>query len=53
LQDFLKFIALAGPTNDDQPTFVWSTSPFAKIAHLGQVDRWDFPIITVDLQYQN
>jgi len=36
--------AVAGPTHDDQPVFVWSTAPAAvsAIPHIGQPDRWDF-----------
>lgn len=45
---YLRFFAIAGPTNDDQPIFVWSKSPFAHLAHLGQVDKWNFPLVDCD-----
>jgi hypothetical protein len=35
--------AQSGPTFDTQPPFVWSTSPFADIPHVGQPDKWAFP----------
>lgn len=44
----LASVAQSGPTADDQPPFVWSTSPFADVKHAGQPDRWDFPYVTVD-----
>lgn len=34
---------ISGPTNDVQPTFKFSTSPFANIPHRGLPDEWDFP----------
>lgn len=37
----LDFIAVNGPTNDQQPVFKWSTSGF-KDSHLGQPDTFNF-----------
>lgn len=50
-ESFLRFYAVAGPTNDDQPTFIWSKSPFANLAHLGQADEWNFPLVDFDSQW--
>ena len=44
----LASIAQSGPTYDDQPPFVWSTSPFPERSHVGMPDRWAFPYVTVD-----
>jgi len=40
----LTAMAIAGPTNQGQPTFVWSQSQFMNsVSHLGQPDEFDFP----------
>merc|ERR1712146_391015 len=44
----LSAIAQSGPTYDDQPPFVWSSSPFASLPHTGQPDRWAFPYVRVE-----
>jgi hypothetical protein len=44
----LAVTAQSGPTYDDQPPFVWSTSPFAGVPHVGQPDKWAFPWVTVE-----
>ena len=44
----LSAVAQSGPTYDDQPVFVWSTSPFVNTSHVGQPDRWEFPYVAVD-----
>jgi len=38
--------AISGPTNQGQPTFVWSKSPNPNQSHLGQPDVWNFTWIT-------
>jgi Phospholipase B len=38
----MQFDSISGPTHETQPVFKWSTSDFAKKAHLGQPDSWDF-----------
>jgi hypothetical protein len=35
-------IAQNGPTTHGQEPFVWSTSPFASLSHIGQPDKFDF-----------
>ncbi|KAH9376843.1 hypothetical protein HPB48_009751 [Haemaphysalis longicornis] len=37
----MEFIAISGPTNDQQPVFKWSTSGFND-SHLGQPDTFNF-----------
>jgi len=39
----LAGVALSGPTNDQQPTFAWSTSTFPQDKPAGSVDTYDFP----------
>lgn len=39
--------AISSPTYVQQPVFVWSTSPYASVSHIGQPDRWEFPWLTV------
>jgi hypothetical protein len=34
--------AVCGPTTDQQPPFVWSTSPFNAESHVGLPDKFDF-----------
>jgi len=34
--------AISGPTNQGQPVFMWSKSPFPNQVHLGQPDVWNF-----------
>jgi hypothetical protein len=42
----MSFVAVGGPTWDQQPPFQWSKSDFNKTAHLGHPDLWQFkPII--------
>jgi hypothetical protein len=50
---FLRFLAQAGPTYDDQPVFVWSKTWFANLTHAGQPDVWNFPYVDFDLQWTN
>ena len=39
----LQFVAVSGPTFDDQPVFKWSTSDFKdKVPHHGLPDVWNF-----------
>ncbi|XP_064612356.1 putative phospholipase B-like 2 [Liolophura sinensis] len=38
----LSFLAISGPTFDQQPPFQWSTSPFANKSHLGIPDLMKF-----------
>ena len=45
----LGSVAQSGPTYDDQPVFVWSTSPFMNISHVGQPDTWMFPYVLIDM----
>jgi hypothetical protein len=36
-------VAIAGPTDQDQPPFVWSNSTFDKtVSHIGHPDAWNF-----------
>ncbi|CAF4306278.1 unnamed protein product, partial [Rotaria magnacalcarata] len=38
-----NLVAIAGPTSDTQPPFVWSESDFdTKVSHVGHPDKWDF-----------
>ncbi|CAF1458588.1 unnamed protein product [Rotaria magnacalcarata] len=42
MQNF-NLVAIAGPTSDTQPPFVWSESDFdTKVSHVGHPDKWDF-----------
>ncbi|KAL8560033.1 hypothetical protein ACOMHN_041503 [Nucella lapillus] len=42
----LTFMAVGGPTWDQQPPFQWSTSSFNSSSHVGQPDLWKFsPIL--------
>ncbi|XP_063605889.1 putative phospholipase B-like 2 isoform X2 [Penaeus indicus] len=42
----LKFLAVNGPTYDQQPVFRWSEQDFAKdTPHYGHPDAWAFPVI--------
>lgn len=35
--------AIAGPTSQNQPAFVWSNSTFDKnVSHIGHPDVWNF-----------
>lgn len=34
---------ISGPSYDTQPVFVWSTSDYASLPHVGQPDAWQFP----------
>jgi len=43
-----QVVAQSGPTYDNLPVFVWSTSPFANVSHVGHPDRWNFPWVVVD-----
>eukprot|EP00118_Oscarella_pearsei_P024892 m.307042 g.307042 ORF g.307042 m.307042 type:complete len:550 (+) comp41843_c0_seq1:97-1746(+) len=38
----LASCAVSGPTHQQQPVFVWSTSPFANLSHIGMPERWEF-----------
>ncbi|CAF1199111.1 unnamed protein product [Adineta steineri] len=38
-----SLVAIAGPTTDQQPPFIWSKSDFdKKVSHIGHPDKWDF-----------
>ncbi|CAF3461697.1 unnamed protein product [Rotaria socialis] len=42
MQNF-NLVAIAGPTSDTQPPFVWSESDFdTKVSHVGHPDKWNF-----------
>ncbi|XP_042204153.1 putative phospholipase B-like 2 isoform X2 [Homarus americanus] len=42
----LHFLAVNGPTYDQQPVFRWSEQDFAKdTPHYGHPDTWNFPVI--------
>ncbi len=42
MQSF-SLVAIAGPTTQEQPPFVWSNSTFDKtVPHIGHPDKWDF-----------
>ena len=42
-----SLIAIAGPTSQNQPPFVWSTARFNEtISHIGHPDVWDFKPFT-------
>jgi hypothetical protein len=42
-----ELIAIAGPTTQGQPPFVWSNSSFDKnVSHIGHPDKWDFKEFT-------
>jgi hypothetical protein len=38
----LVFSVQGGPTHDQQPPFVWSTSPCSNQPHQGMPDAWNF-----------
>jgi hypothetical protein len=38
-----ELAAIAGPTDQNQPAFVWSNSTFDKtVSHIGHPDVWNF-----------
>jgi hypothetical protein len=41
-------LAQSSPTFESQPPFQWSTSPFAKVPHIGQPDLWNFAPVEID-----
>jgi hypothetical protein len=42
MQDF-SLVAIAGPTTQGQPPFIWSLSDFDKnVSHIGHPNVWDF-----------
>ncbi len=42
-----SLVAIAGPTTDQQPPFIWSQSDFDKqVLHIGHPDKWDFKPFT-------
>jgi hypothetical protein len=46
MQNF-SLVAIAGPTSQGQPPFVWSNSTFDKnVSHIGHPDTWDFEPFT-------
>ena len=46
MQNF-TLVAIAGPTSDQQPPFVWSESDFDKqVSHIGHPDKWNFTAFT-------
>ncbi|CAF0742378.1 unnamed protein product [Adineta steineri] len=46
MQNF-TLVAIAGPTSDQQPPFVWSESDFDKtVSHIGHPDKWNFTSFT-------
>jgi len=42
----LTVTAQSGPTYNQQPPFVWSTSRLADVPHEGMPNKWTFPYIT-------
>jgi len=43
MMQHFSLVAIAGPTADQQPPFIWSQSDFDKqVSHVGHPDRWDF-----------
>ena len=39
----VSLVAIAGPTADQQPPFIWSQSRCNKeVPHVGLPDKWDF-----------
>jgi hypothetical protein len=40
-------LAQVGPTYDQQPPFVWSTSEFANVSHVGHPDEFQFPWVSL------
>nr|XP_006813917.1 PREDICTED: putative phospholipase B-like 2-like [Saccoglossus kowalevskii] len=44
----LSFVAISGPTQDQQPVFQWSTSPYLDVLHLGHPDKFDFGPVQVN-----
>ena len=43
-----EFLAINGPTYDQQPVFRWSEQDFAKdTPHYGHPDSWKFPVVKV------
>ena len=48
---WLRMKAQSGPTTHQQPPFVWSTSPFANLSHVGMPDAFDFAIVDFDEQW--
>jgi hypothetical protein len=46
LQKF-SLVAIAGPTDQGQPQFVWSLSDFdTNVSHIGHPDTWNFTSFT-------
>ncbi|CAF4013335.1 unnamed protein product [Rotaria sp. Silwood2] len=46
MQNF-SLVAIAGPTSDNQPPFVWSESDFnTNVSHIGHPDKWNFTSFT-------
>lgn len=43
----MEAVFIAGPTNDQQPCFAWSTSPWPELRPAGSVDKYDFPWIKI------
>ena len=42
-----SLVAIAGPTAEQQPPFVWSQSDCnKKVPHIGHPDKWDFKPFT-------
>jgi hypothetical protein len=42
MKNFIVY-AIAGPTDQGQPPFVWSNSSFnTKVSHIGHPDVWNF-----------
>jgi hypothetical protein len=38
-----SLVAIAGPTTEGQPPFIWSQSDFDKnVSHIGHPDIWNF-----------
>lgn len=50
----LAFVAVSGPSRDQQPTFCWSNSDFDfNTPHMGHPDCWDFFPVLFDGQKRN
>ncbi len=42
MKDF-SLVAIAGPTSDQQPPFIWSQSRcYKEVPHVGLPDEWNF-----------
>lgn len=52
LSQKLEFVALSGPTNQQVPTFKWSTSGYGdSVRHKGQPNEWNFKPLVHNWKY--